>query len=296
MIFWSTPPPGGALYDATKVPCVRVVQAKVSRSLATIQHAILQSRRGDLSRVALAVTTGLLQSLVDAIPQRIRQTYLRELHNELHELDMWGKDMCCTDVVLSAKALADLEWWLAFLRINCGNLSRTATSGSLSVTFGNGSGPGTGGMLEALSHTGDSLPEIEPWMGVWAPHVPVYDSNWKKARTLLWTLVWLCNGSTRGRVRGATLFFYQQSCDLLRGAERRLFKCQTTPLGASSQTHGAAPGMPGRGYPGARDSHECPRHRWSEPRSGHDPDTGAFLDLWVEGTTVPSKTFLSFRA
>jgi hypothetical protein len=114
MIFWSTPPPGGALYDATKVPCVRVVQAKVSRSLATIQHAILRSRRGDLSRVALAVTTGLLQSLVDAIPQRIRQTYLRELHNELHELDMWGKDMCCTDVVLSAKALADLEWWLAF--------------------------------------------------------------------------------------------------------------------------------------------------------------------------------------
>ncbi len=59
----------GMLYDTTKVPCVRVVQAKVSRSTATIQYAIRQSRRGDLSRLALAVTTGLLQSLVDATPQ-----------------------------------------------------------------------------------------------------------------------------------------------------------------------------------------------------------------------------------
>ncbi len=36
----------------------------------------------------------------------------------------------------------------------------------------------------------------------------VFDSNWKEARTLLWTLERLCNGPNRGRVRGATLFYF----------------------------------------------------------------------------------------
>jgi hypothetical protein len=198
----------GMLYDTNKVPCVRVVQSKVSRSTATIKYTIRQSLRGDLSRLTLAVTTGLLQSLVDATPQRIGQTYLRELYNELHDLDMWGKALYYTDVILSAKALADLEWWLAFLQINSGNKSRTATSGSLSVTFGDGSGTGTGGTLETVCHDGETLPELEPWMGVWAPHVHVFDSNWKEARTLLWTLERLYNGPNRDRVRGATLFYF----------------------------------------------------------------------------------------
>jgi hypothetical protein len=198
----------GMLYDTNKVPCIRVIKSKVSRSTATINYAIRESQRGNLSRLTLAVTTGLLQSLVDATPQRIGQTYLRELYNEVHELDMWGKALYYTDVILSAKALADLEWWLAFLRLNCGNQSRTATSGSLSVTFGDGSGTGTGGTLEALSHNGSSLPELEPWMGVWAPHVHVFDSNWKEARTLLWTLERLYNGPNREQVRGATLFYF----------------------------------------------------------------------------------------
>ena len=198
----------GLLYDTTKVPCVRVMKSKVSRSTATIKYAARQSLRGNLSRLTLAVTTGLLQSLVDATPQRMGQTYLRELYNELHELDAWGKALYYTDVVLSAKALADLEWWIAFLRVNCGNQSRTATSGSLSVTFGDGSGTGTGGTLEALCHDSDSLPELEPWMGVWAPHVHVFDSNWKEARTLLWTLERLYKSPNRDRVRGVILFYF----------------------------------------------------------------------------------------
>ena len=45
-------------------------------------------------------------------------------------------------------------------------------------------------------------------MAVWAPHVHVFDSNWKEARTLLWTLERLHNGPNRGRVRRATLFYF----------------------------------------------------------------------------------------
>jgi hypothetical protein len=184
------------------------MEAKVSRSLATIDFSIRQSRKGELSRLTLAVMTGLLQSLVDGTPQRTGQTYLRELYNELHGLELWGRAMYYTDVVISEKAMADLDWWKAFLQLNSGNQSRTATSGSLSVTFGDGSGTGTGGTFETLRHDGPSLPELEPWMGVWAPHVHHFDSNWKEARTLLWTMERLHGRGQQNRVRGATLFYF----------------------------------------------------------------------------------------
>jgi hypothetical protein len=81
----------GMMYDSVEVPCVRIMEAKVSHSLATINFSICQSRKGELSRLTLAVTTGLLQSLVDGTPQRTGQTYLnlRELYNELHGLELW---------------------------------------------------------------------------------------------------------------------------------------------------------------------------------------------------------------
>jgi hypothetical protein len=44
----------------------------------------------DLSGLTLAVVTGLLQSLVEATPQRIGQTYLRRLYDRLHMLDNTG--------------------------------------------------------------------------------------------------------------------------------------------------------------------------------------------------------------
>ncbi|MCK7580969.1 MAG: hypothetical protein MZV65_38715, partial [Chromatiales bacterium] len=41
----------------------------------------------ELSRLTLAVVTGLLQSLVEATPQRIGQTYLRRLYDRIHVFD-----------------------------------------------------------------------------------------------------------------------------------------------------------------------------------------------------------------
>ena len=61
---------------------------------------------------------------------------------------------------------------------------------SVGVTWGDGSGTGTGGTLEFLQDQG--APRIETWMGAWAPHVANYDSNWRELRTLLWTIERMC--------------------------------------------------------------------------------------------------------
>jgi hypothetical protein len=76
---------------------------------ATIQYAFRESLRGTLTGLTLAVLTGLLQSLVNGTPQRMGQPYLWELYNELHERGLMGKGVII-DVVMSAEALADLEW------------------------------------------------------------------------------------------------------------------------------------------------------------------------------------------
>lgn len=70
----------GFLYDTTGIPCLRIPQSKTDRAVATIEY--LRSGAADfrLSRLTLAVTVGLLQSLVDATPCNVGQTYLRRLY------------------------------------------------------------------------------------------------------------------------------------------------------------------------------------------------------------------------
>jgi hypothetical protein len=55
------------------------------------------------------VATGLLQSLVDATPQRLGQTYLQELYNDLHDREMYGKALYYTKVLLSEAGVGDLS-------------------------------------------------------------------------------------------------------------------------------------------------------------------------------------------
>jgi hypothetical protein len=49
----------GMLPDSTTIPCVLIREAKIFRSLATIEY-VKQAQRGALSRLALVVATGLL--------------------------------------------------------------------------------------------------------------------------------------------------------------------------------------------------------------------------------------------
>jgi hypothetical protein len=105
--------------------------------------------------------------------------------------------------------MEDLGWWKTLLTTNPGNRSRTSTFGSLVVTWGDGSGTGTGGTLEHV-HVGksDPMPEMETWMGAWTPQVFHFDSNWKELRTLLWTLERIARRDDHTRVRGTTLFYF----------------------------------------------------------------------------------------
>jgi hypothetical protein len=200
----------GMLYDSTGHPCIRLPDAKVSRSLATIAFVERQNLQSRLSRLTVSIMGGLLQSLVDSTPQRQGQTYLRSVYNELHGLDdLYGRALFHTAIHLTPAVIADLGWWKTLLHENPGNRSRTATFGTLVVTWGDGSGTGTGGTLERVQiGQHDAIPEIETWMGAWAPQVFHFDSNWKELRTLLWTLQRCLRRPDRHIYRGTTLFYF----------------------------------------------------------------------------------------
>jgi hypothetical protein len=48
---------------------------------------------------------------------------------------------------------------------------------------------------------------MQIWMGTWAPHVKIYDSNWRELRTLLGTLERIHQEGT-SYVQGGTLFYF----------------------------------------------------------------------------------------
>jgi hypothetical protein len=194
----------GMDYDTRGVPTLRIPEEKVSRGLATIEYIIRQNKEGRLSRLAVAVGNGFLQSLVESTPARQGQTYLRKLYDKVHELeDLYGQEMYYTEITLSKECIEDLEWWTTFLQINSGNPSRAGAAGSLTASWGDGSGTGTGGTYERLIEEG----LMQTWMGTWAPHVQKYDSNWRELRTLLGTLERLLTKDD-GYVRSGTLFYF----------------------------------------------------------------------------------------
>ena len=71
----------------------------------------------ELSRLTLVVVTGLLQSMVDATPQQIGQTFLRRLYDHLHQLEeeliqrLPGVAMYYSRMTLTTNQWLDLDWW-----------------------------------------------------------------------------------------------------------------------------------------------------------------------------------------
>jgi hypothetical protein len=199
----------GMLLDTTAAPRIRIPEEKLSRSLATIDFVLEMNRRGQLSRLTATVCGGLLQSLVEATPGRQGQTCLRSMYDDVHALaDSTGRTIYYSMIQLSQSTQDDLHWWLEFLDLNPGSPSRTESMGSLTVTWGDGSGTGTGGTSETLQDTqGRALPtQIDTWMGVWTPEVQHFDSNWRELRTLLYTLQ--RHERNRTNLRGSTLFYF----------------------------------------------------------------------------------------
>jgi hypothetical protein len=196
----------GMIYDTSSVPRLTIPESKVSHGLATIEFLERTNTQRRLSRLSVAVGGGFLQSLVDATPSHIGQTYLRVLYDEVHLLkELSGKALYYTPIILSEACMEDLGWWKHFLLTNPGNYSRNGTAGNILGTWGDGSGTGTGGTVETLGQT--SLPKLEAWMGAWNPCVYRFSSNWKELRTLLWTLERL-ELSGAHNLNGVTLFYF----------------------------------------------------------------------------------------
>jgi hypothetical protein len=196
----------GLLFDTQGTPKLQIPSAKVSRSLATLQFVIKMNARGTLSRLTVAVMGGLLQSLVDATPSRLGQTYLRGIYDDVHHTcPLTGRDLYYTSIELSDSTLADLVWWEDFLQLNPGNPSRSGSAGHLTVDWGDGSGTGTGGTSETLDDF--KLLPMQTWMGAWATHVHHFSSNWRELRTLVWSLERHCQAD-RQDMRGGTVFYF----------------------------------------------------------------------------------------
>jgi hypothetical protein len=201
----------GFIYDTTGTPTLRIPDTKRSRGLAMIQYLRAGGPTMDLSRLTLAVVTGLMQSMVDATPQRVGQTFLRRLYDRLHQLEVdpveriKGAAMYYSRVRLTDEEWLDLEWWEAALRMDVNVTAYCTEQGVLGISYGDGSGSGTGGTVQIGDHHGE-CPTMDAWMGTWARQVHSFSSNWKELRTLVHTLERELGG--QGRLLGATLFYF----------------------------------------------------------------------------------------
>ena len=155
-----------------------------------------------ISRLALAVVAGTLESLIEATPSRIGHTYLRDFHRLVHPPGHGaGASVYYTRTTLTPAVREELRWWLKLLEHDVGRRSRSPRSATLVPTYGDGSGTGTGGTLALPSQP------LEMWMGQWSPVVFKFTSNWKELKTLHVTLRQL-RAKPRRTIAGTTIFYF----------------------------------------------------------------------------------------
>ena len=197
-----TPLYTGFIFDTRGIPTLRVPTAKREKALAMVEHLVNSDPEREVSRLALSVVVGTLESLSEATPSRIGHTYLREFHNILHEEDLPpGRERYYTSTRLSKNAREDLTWWSLILRLDVCRPVRMKKAATLVPTFGDGSGTGTGGTFK-LPHSGLTM-----WMGQWSPFFFHNTSNWKELKTLLLTMQELATHHAN-QVRYTTLFYF----------------------------------------------------------------------------------------
>lgn len=202
------PPPSqcvkfiGFEFDTKTFPVLRIPLAKRERSLAIVEYLMASPIDQTFSRLSLAVSTGILQSLVEATPNRIGATYLRKHYDTLHPPGMGpGLAPYCTKTVLPEPVRDELRWWSSMLRSTKGRHSRMLRSATLIPNWGDGSGTGTGGTL--------GLPDVplQMWQGQWSPVVYSFTSNWKELKTLHLTLLHL-QEQGGDSIRSTTVFYF----------------------------------------------------------------------------------------
>jgi hypothetical protein len=143
-----------------------------------------------LSRLALSVVIGVLQSLVSATPSNVGQTMLSRLYNLLHNTeDQDPQRKFYIRVTLNPEARHDLDWWKLALSLHVCHPVRPICADALRCTWGDGSGTGGGGTSEDIgSPSYRPQGDMEMWMGTWSYHIIHFSSNKKEMKTLVLTL------------------------------------------------------------------------------------------------------------
>ena len=187
----------GFIFDTTAEPTLKIPIDKRERCLAIVDDLV--NRDKPISRQALAVAIGVLESVTEATPSRMGRTHLRSMYATMHsETEGYIYHTCAR---LSERNKQDLHWWRTALHKGTGRRGRSARPGTLIPSFGDGSGTGSGGTIQ---HADGSF---EMWMGAWSPEVWHFSSNWKELRTLLATLE---RAAAKGKsgFTGATFFYF----------------------------------------------------------------------------------------
>jgi len=164
----------GFIYDTRRSPVLRIPANKVLCCLSSAQLLLKRPRNHQLSRLSLAVVTGVLQSIVEATPQHAGQSHLRSLYDNLYRMEevghLEGQEKYYTTVSLSIPSTTGLNWWALHLAVHPGATTcRAFTDSGLTIKWGDGSGTGTGGTTELYPLDPDhhqQNPNIEQWMGV----------------------------------------------------------------------------------------------------------------------------------
>lgn len=205
----------GFLIDTEGIPTLRIPTAKCDKALAMIDYFLDPPITWLFSGLAVAVISGVLESLVEATPNRAGRQHLSTLYSALgatspEELPTDDTPALSlvhkryyTKVVLPAGPRADLKWWRHILATGSCRSAYGLRAHVLTPTWGDGSGTGTGGTIEV-----DGL-HLEQWMGAWETGILEHSSNWKELRTLALTLERLReNKEGRGRIRGSLVFYF----------------------------------------------------------------------------------------
>mmetsp|Transcript_4992 Transcript_4992/g.7655 ORF Transcript_4992/g.7655 Transcript_4992/m.7655 type:complete len:195 (-) Transcript_4992:1000-1584(-) len=149
-----------------------------------VEHLIYSNPKKQWSRLTLAVVAGTLESLSEAMPQRMGHTHLWDLHKLIHPGDLGtGLEPYLTFTTLSESSRMGLKWWSQFIISSEGCYARPTRAATLVPTFGDRSSTGTGGTFCLPGQV-----SLQMWKGKWKPNVIHFTSNWKELRTLLETL------------------------------------------------------------------------------------------------------------
>jgi hypothetical protein len=178
----------GFLFDTRAEPAIRISVNKREKALAILDFVVKHRQR--VSRLGLAILTGILESLSEVTPARIGRAYLRKLYGIIHPEGLDEVDLAYFSYTeLPDDTVQDLLWWRQALLTDSQRKCRLDKAGVLIPSVGDGSGTGTGGTVRyPIDGKGSKEVELEMWMGAWSPHVFHFSSNWKEARTLLKTL------------------------------------------------------------------------------------------------------------